>query len=236
MPNNVLLITSIESAYTNAIGVPSPGTILAFRGTPNREFMLFFDNKGNSQWLIGHSDATFGWYTFASKEFLSEFVLEGSSWSALQNKKGDSWHRLQLNSNGAVKVYTSDNQGSSWDGINEVITESKVNSSDVTLTNMTSGITVYGGIRIHKNAFIVAGTITIQITGTFAKNTWYTVCKISPAPMQTINTVGEVDDGTAVVLSHPKVQFLATGEVNICNPEDLTGTKWLSCNVAYFYK
>lgn len=167
---------------------------------------------------------------------VNDNLAQGSTWVAIQNKKGQVWHRLQLNSNGVVKIYTSNNQGSSWDEINEVVTESKVNSTDASLSNMTNGITVYGGIRIRKNAFMVSGTITVKIVGTFSKNAWHTVCKISPPPLQTINTVGEVDDGNTVVLQHPKVQFLATGEVNICNPEDLTGTKWLSCNVAYFYK
>ena len=236
LPNNVLLITSIESAYTNAIGVPSPGTILAFRGTPNREFMLFFDNKGNSQWLIGHSDATFGWYTFASKEFLSEFVLEGSSWSALQNKKGDSWHRLQLNSNGAVKVYTSDNQGSSWDEINEVITESKVNSSDVTLTNMTSGITVYGASKIRKNSFLVCGSLVLQITGSFSANVFHKIGTISPAPIGgSINTVGEIDVGGTAVLMPCKVLINTNGDIEITFPQDISETRYLSAGISYFY-
>lgn len=166
---------------------------------------------------------------------INDNLAQGSTWVAIQNKKGDAWHRLQLNSNGAVKIYTSNNQGSSWDEINEVITESKVNSTDASLSNMTNGITVYGGIRIRKNAFMVSGTITVKIVGTFSKNAWHTVCKISPPPLQTINTVGEVDDGNTVVLQHPKVQFLTTGEVNICCPEELSGTKWMSCNVSYFY-
>ena len=173
----------------------------------------------------------------ASTLFLRTYSPDTTGWRA--------WQKL-LNQDDVINVLTSTvtdkplsaAQGKALqDNINAVNNNllSKVNSTDASLSNMTNGITVYGGIRIRKNAFMVSGTITVQIAGTFSKNAWHTVCKISPPPLQTINTVGEVDDGNTVVLQHPKVQFLTTGEVNICCPEELSGTKWMSCNVSYFY-
>lgn len=167
---------------------------------------------------------------------INDNLAQGSTWVAIQNKKGQALHRLQLNSNGAVKIYTSNNQGSSWDEINEVITESKVNSSDVTLTNMTSGITVYGASKIRKNSFLVCGSLVLQITGSFSANVFHKIGTISPAPIGgSINTVGEIDVGGTAVLMPCKVLINTNGDIEITFPQDISETRYLSAGISYFY-
>lgn len=117
------------------------------------------------------------------------------------------------------------------------ITESMVSSEPASFSNTASGVEIYDGTRLRKNSFLVSGCIVLKLTGSFQKDSYLTLCEITPSPVKMVESVGEINLRTPeTAVQFIKVRAENNGSFKAIFPEDISGENYLYAPITYFYK
>ena len=134
-------------------------------------------------------------------------------------------------------IWHAELNGGTWSGYRKIITESEFDSSSATISDFTEGVDVYDETILRKNSAMVLGNIMLELNSGFASDDWITLCKVSPAPLKTENTIGYVNSQSFGAISQVvKVRLEVSGNLRVVFSETVSGGDFLFAPISYFYK